>query len=168
MEHRSGIAGVFDTWRLLADPGGISDVIVKILEYDAFWYGAHGGRKIPLARTSCPTNAFEWQEFAVVPYRTNGLSSYGSEPRWPASPAQNEHVDVITRKHPPQDVDLVLVPYQNAEVAHPQEQRSSQHFMTLFRRLDDLITPIEDAMLTSHILHRLSAQDEPLTGYGSS
>ena len=79
-----------------------------------------------------------------------------------------EHMHVVARQHPAQDVDLVLVPYQNAEVAHPQEQRSSQHFITLFRRLDDLITPIEDAMLTSHILHRLSAQDEPLTGYGSS
>lgn len=62
---------------------------------------------------------------------------------------RDEHVDVIARQYPPQDVDLVLAAYLTADVAHPQAQRSSQHFVAVFRRPDDVITMIEDAMLAS-------------------
>ena len=61
---------------------------------------------------------------------------------------RDEHVDMVARQYPAQDVDLVLATHLTADVAHPQTQRPGQHLVAVLRRPDDapLVTLLRNAL----------------------
>ena len=69
---------------------------------------------------------------------------------------RNEHVDVVARQHPAQDVDPVLGADLAADVTHPQAQRPLQHLVAVLGRPHDMVAMVENAVLASVILHGFS------------
>jgi len=67
-----------------------------------------------------------------------------------------EHVDVVARQHAFDDLDRVLCANLAANITDPQAQSALQHLEAVFRRPDDVIAVIVNAMLAGRVLHDLT------------
>lgn len=67
----------------------------------------------------------------------------------------HEHMDVIARQHALDDFNVALCTDLTTDITDPQAQPTLQHLEAVFRRLNDVIAVIVNAMLAGRILHDL-------------
>jgi len=63
---------------------------------------------------------------------------------------------MVARQDPAQDVDTVLPADLAADVPHAQADAPSEHFETVLRRPDQMISMVENAVAAGVILHDLT------------
>lgn len=67
----------------------------------------------------------------------------------------HEHVDMIARQHASDDLDAVLSTDLTADVTNPQLNVTLKHLVAILGRPNEVVTVVENAMLTRGILHVL-------------
>ena len=97
--------------------------------------------KYPLPpKPAAPVSLADMRKFPLHPVRRAALHLAHQVRNRQLRRHQYEHVDVVTRRHPAQDVDPVLAANLVANVAHSEGQIAGQHLVGVFGRPDDSFT----------------------------
>ena len=62
-------------------------------------------------------------------------------------------MDVIVRQYATDNINAILSANLAANITNPQLNVAPQHFVAILRRLDEVVTMVENAMFTRRILH---------------
>ena len=104
--------------------------------------------KYPLPpKPAAPVSLADMRKFPLHPVRRGALHLAHQVRNRQLRRHQYEHVDVVARQHPAQDVDLVLLAHLPTDVAHTQAHPTGQHLEGSVKDLSHFLFSRDDGSL---------------------